>query len=256
MGQVLRDSGTGTSASVFLVCRSTNSALIFVHVLFLPEGQTYDALEPSKEQCYSGSRGAVDRTCFNLFVIFERLIGVLWKDCQYRCYGRSSLDMESAASRLANMSNCLLYETGFDAGTLLAVLTMTRYSAVRDVVNKSSDSLTQGHAVPAVYRQHHITSRSGKYRTEVLARWSTWRSCLAFPQILQANAVIVLHIGPRQLPCFRFIIHYSLDQLLTWVVSKQWTSCFQSCRLARWTGISVWKSLLTLFCHSCWTFEF
>ena len=81
--------------------------------------------------------------------------------------------MESAASRLANMSNCLLYETGFDAGTLLAVLTMTRYSAVRDVVNKSSDSLTQGHAVPAVYRQHHITSRSGKYRTEVLARWST-----------------------------------------------------------------------------------
>jgi hypothetical protein len=37
---------------------------------------------------------------------------------------------------------------------------MTRYSAVRDGVNKSSDSRTQGHqdAVPAVCRQHHITS--------------------------------------------------------------------------------------------------
>jgi hypothetical protein len=37
--------------------------------------------------------------------------------CRYRCYGRSSLDMESAASQLANiMSDCLLYVTGFDAG--------------------------------------------------------------------------------------------------------------------------------------------
>lgn len=66
--------------------------------------------------------------------------------CQYRCYGRSSLDMQSAASQLANiMSDCLLYVTGFDAGTSVGSPDHDPYSEVRDGINNSSDSRTQGY---------------------------------------------------------------------------------------------------------------
>jgi len=104
---------------------------------------------------------------------------------QYRCHEWSSLDMQSAASQLANiMSDCLLCVAGFDAATSLSVLTMTRYSAVRDGVNKSSDSRTQGHedghvcagGVPTASHHGPVTAccscMFGKYRTELLARVS------------------------------------------------------------------------------------
>jgi hypothetical protein len=68
LGHVLRFS---LSVSFHQFC-----TLTFIRVLFLPEGQTEEALEPSKERCYSGSRATLDRKYFNFFVIFERLIGV------------------------------------------------------------------------------------------------------------------------------------------------------------------------------------
>ena len=85
--------------------------LIFSHVLFLPEGQTklWNLLKniaiPEVREHWTEST-----LTFNLWKDF--VSPFVWS------YGRSSLDVESAASQLANiMSNCLLYVTGFDAGT-------------------------------------------------------------------------------------------------------------------------------------------
>ena len=141
--------------------------------------------------------------------------------CQYRCCGRSSLDVESAASQLANiMSVCCIWQDSMQE-LPLTVLTVTHDPLLssawrRKQVQWFPDTRPPRWSVMLCLGcTDSLTSRSacwscmfGKYRTEALARWLlTWRSCLAFPQILQANAVIVLHIGLLQLPCFRIIIH-------------------------------------------------
>jgi len=67
-GQSGNETGFSPSSYVFPVSIfPPNSILIFIYMLFLPEGQTGEAWEPTKNECSLGNRKALDRNILSLF---------------------------------------------------------------------------------------------------------------------------------------------------------------------------------------------
>ena len=76
---ILRDACCGHSVVCTALSPSTSvfscqyNSAISIYTLFLPEGQRSEVWEPSKKQCFSGNRGAMDGWVFPLLLIFKWL---------------------------------------------------------------------------------------------------------------------------------------------------------------------------------------